>query len=124
MDVPAIRNDGRLEEFFIEHIGAIAAINTARGITTVFIGQMFNRELLQRTPHGRLVALEYKDVWPMQERLNSILERTATSLGTRYIDAGIAHFSNDDFADIGHFSATGSKKFADLISGRIETYCK
>lgn len=107
---PGNISDPRLERIFVEHIEAIIAINNARGIKSVFIGQVMNREMFPR--------------WPIVERLNAIMESTSTSLGAKYIDAGISNFDNDDFADAGHFSAGGSKKFAGLIAKRIESDCQ
>ena len=58
------------------------------------------------------------EAWPTQERFNSILRSTAISVGAKYIDAGI-----ENFVDWGHFSASGSRKFAALITKEVDSDC-
>jgi hypothetical protein len=126
---PIAGSDSRLEEFFIEHVRAIAAINSSRGIKSVFIGQMLNRDLYSSVvdPESNdafSTLIKNRDVWPFQERFNMLLKRTSISVGVSYIDAGIENFKYSDFADWGHFSATGSKKFAALISKQVDSDCR
>jgi hypothetical protein len=117
---------GRLERIFVEHIRTIVAINASRGIRTVFVGQMLNRDLLNSIPHARpwFPLSKGTDVWPLQERFNSILKAASLSVGANYIDPGIENFRDDDFTDVGHFAAAGSRKFAALISEEVDTYCR
>jgi hypothetical protein len=123
---PGTGTDPRLEDLFVEHVKTIAAINDSRGIRTIFIGQMFNRDLLRTLPElpGRWLPLvKDKDIWPLQQRYNSILEQASNSSSAKYIDPGIDNFTVSDFADIGHFSSAGSKKFAKLVASDIDRYC-
>lgn len=122
---PTIASDDRLERLFVDHITAITAINTSRGIKTVLVGQLWNTDLL-RDKEKRDIYRRMKNetIWPLQARLNSILERTAVSVGARYIDPKVENFGNDDFSDFIHFSAAGSAKFAKLISDEVEKYCE
>lgn len=133
-EVPPLRRDptvglrdSRLEQYFIEHISAIEAINRSRGIKTIFIGQIMNRDILSEKPSGTSYAfplIQSGDVWPLQERFNILLREWSIKNGAQYIDAGVDHFRNDDFVDWGHFSADGSKKFATLIAGKVDSHCR
>jgi hypothetical protein len=125
--IPVSGSDVRLEQFFLENVRTIVAINQARGIKIVFIGQMLNKEILESRPqlaNGISPLIRNGEVWPLQARFNSILKDVSTSIGANYIDAGIENFKNDDFADVGHFSPAGSKKFAALIATEVEKYCQ
>jgi hypothetical protein len=119
--------DKRLEEIFVDHINTIKAVNEGRGIRTVFIGQMLNREFFKgrRPPETWTPLVRYEDMWPLQARLNELLKKTAMA-GTSapYIDAGIDNFSASDFTDEGHFSEAGAQKFSSLIADQVDHYCK
>ena len=120
-------SDSRLESFFIEHMSTIAAINRSRGVKTLFVGQLLNRDIFQSRPWETTIPfplIRNADVWPLQEHFNSILKDTAGAVGARYIDAGIENFGKDDFTDWGHFSPTGSRKFAALIAKDVDAYCQ
>jgi hypothetical protein len=126
---PAIANarDKRLESIFVEHVSAIIAINNSRGIKTVFIGQILNRNVQQFGPEDVsfwFPTIRNRDIWPLQERFNVVLRDAAALNGAKYIDAGIENFSDSDFSDNGHFTAAGSRKFSGLISTRVEKYCQ
>jgi hypothetical protein len=120
--------DTRFEAIFVEHVQTIAALNAARGIRTVFIGQVLNREKLASAElrdrrYGWAPFLQYKQVWDYQQHVNSLLEQAALASGAYYIDAGIDHFHDADFIDDGHFVARGSSKFARLIAPDVARYC-
>jgi hypothetical protein len=117
-------SDQRLEALFIDHVNTITSVNTSRGIRTAFIGQILNRDKLKSDGvYGFLPLVRDKDVWVLQARFNQILERAALLNGSKYIDAGIDNFRDSDFVDNGHFSASGSEKFARLISKRVGEFC-
>lgn len=120
-------SDERLEAIFVDHINTIKAINDARGIKTIFIGQILNRDYLRLRPHDAnywVWLVRNEDVWPLQERFNSVMRSTSVANGAKYIDAGIENFRFSDFVDQGHFTAAGSKKFATLISREVGSYCQ
>jgi len=126
-DKPILGGDKRLEQIYVDHVRALKALNAERGVKTVFIGQMMNRAYLKPMPSGNFFSslIRNEDVWPLQERFNKILKDTAQlDPVAAYIDAGVDHFSVDDFSDMGHFSAAGSKKFAGLISPEIDAHCR
>lgn len=117
-------SDPRLEAIFTEHIKTIVAINAARGIRTIFIGQIFNRNWPANVPETYVPLVRGQDLIPLLERLKSIAQNTAPSAGAKYIDAGNTNFVGSDFVDSVHFSASGAKKFAALVSGDIDDSCR
>jgi lysophospholipase L1-like esterase len=120
---PVAGPDEQLEAIFIDHVKSIAAINKARGVKTIFIGQILNLRWPD-TPSYYEPLVKAGDNVPLMERLKSILRDTAPSSGAKYIDPGINNFEGSDFVDGGHFSAAGAKKFAALVSGEVGDYCR
>lgn len=116
-------SDEFLERIFAEHVRTIIAINRSRGIRSIFIGQILNRESAQDT-YMSAPRIRKGDFWPLQERFNSILRETAMEQSEGYIDVGIENFSDNDFFDLGHFTPEGSRKFANSVSADIGTHCR
>lgn len=121
---PVAGRDKRLEAVFTEHIKTIAAINKARDIKTIFIGQVFNRSWPANAPEKFLPLVRGQDIPLLVERFTSILKDTAALIGVKYIDPGIENFVGSDFVDSVHFAARGSRKFAALLSEQVGDYCK
>jgi len=125
---PVVGRDDRLEDVFLEHINTIKAINESRGVKTIFVGQLLNREFLKYTPEKSnwwTPLVRNEDVWPLQEHFNHLLEGAASSsLNVKYIDTGIDNFNVNDFMDPGHFSPAGAKKFALLLSRGVDEFCR
>jgi hypothetical protein len=121
---PVAGRDERLEAIFTEHIKTIAAINEARSIKTIFIGQIFNRSWSADIPGKFLPLVRVEDIPLLVERFKLILKDAAALNGVRYIDAGIANFEGSDFVDPVHFAARGSRKFAALVSKQVGDYCQ
>jgi lysophospholipase L1-like esterase len=122
---PQTGSDVRLEEIFRAHLQAIAEINNARGITSIFIGQVLNRaQLKNTTSYGWLPLVRDVDVWPLQARFNAILKETADELGSPEFVPPIDAFEDDDFADKGHFSPAGAAKFATMLAPLVKASCK
>jgi hypothetical protein len=123
--MPSAAPDPRLESIYAEHVRAISAINRSRGIGTIWIGQLMNRAALAENRFDTWFPfVEDKDMWPLIERLNGILRREAAALGDSYIDVPVDRFTAEDFIDLGHFSPTGSAKFAGLVAPAIGTACR
>jgi hypothetical protein len=120
---PVAGPDEHLEAIFIEHIKTIVAINEARGIKTIFIGQILNRRWSD-PPRVGMPLVKEGDLVPLVERLKSILKSTSASIGAKYIDPGTTNFEGNDFLDAGHFAAQGSRKFAALVSKEVGDYCR
>lgn len=121
---PVAPSNEHLEAIFAEHIKTIVAINEARGIKTIFIGQIFNPSWPANPPERFLPFVSGETVVPLVKRLKSVLKDTSASVGTMYIDPGITNFAGGDFVDSLHFAARGSRKFAALVSKQVGDYCQ
>lgn len=119
---PVAGSDEHLEAIFIEHVKTIAAINEARGIKTVFIGQILNRDWPVTPRYVPLI--KNGDFVPLMERFKLLIKSAATSIPAKYIDPGITNFEGKDFVDEGHFAASGARKFAALVSKEVGDYCQ
>jgi len=110
-------SDPALEADFERNLRAISAINRERGVRTLWVGQLLNRARLQGDgQYGWLPYVRDKDVWPLQQRFNALLARTAESLADPMIAVPIEAFGAADFVDQGHFSAAGARKFANYVA--------
>jgi hypothetical protein len=117
-------SDPALEADFERNVRAISAINRERGVRTLWVGQLLNRARLQGSgQYGWLPYVLDKDVWPLQERFNEILARTAQALGDPLVPAPIGAFGPAEFSDWGHFSADGSRKFVGYLAPVVAREC-
>ena len=124
-DPPVPGTDVRLEQMFRRNLEAIAAINKERNIVSIFVGQVLNRARLQsKERNGFNPLIRDVDVWPLQDRFNSIVKATADSIGVSNFIPSIDEFQDDDFVDTNHFSAKGSAKFALMITPIVKSSCK
>src|SRR5215471_1896767 len=74
-DPPVPGTDVRLEQMFRRNLEAIAAINKERNIVSIFVGQVLNRARLQsKERNGFNPLIRDVDVWPLQDRFNSIVK--------------------------------------------------
>jgi hypothetical protein len=118
-------SDATLERYYESNIRAISAINRARGIRTVWISQILNREGLDNDAmYGGFPYVLNRHIWPLQERFNEVLRATAQSLDDPYTDVPVRAFVNADFLDEGHFVATGAAKFAGFVAPDIARHCR
>lgn len=120
---PVAGSDQRLEAIFIDHIKTITAINNSRGVRTIFIGQILNKDWPQ-DPNVWAPLVRTEDFLPLQRRFNSLLKDTTASIPAKYIDSGSTKFEDSDFVDLGHFTSSGARKFAALISKDVGAYCQ
>jgi hypothetical protein len=122
---PSGNPDLALEAIYVRNIHTISAINRARGIRTLWIGQVMSREHILHDRVGRWVPfVSGRDMWPMILWLNGILRREAEALGDLYIDVPADRFTPQDFFDIGHFLAPGSRKFAEMLAPIVAATCR
>ena len=122
---PVAGDDPRLAALYERNIRAISAINRQRGIRTIWVGQLLNRE--QLTGEGRygwLPLVRDRDLWPLQQRYNALLERTAASLGDLYVGVPAEDFRDADFVDQGHFSPAGARRFAAALAPVVREACR
>lgn len=117
--------DPALEAIYVRNIHTISSINRARGIRTLWVGQVMSRERLARERGDNWVPfVPAKDMGAMIDWLNGILRREAQALGDIYIDIPVDRFGPQDFFDIGHFVASGSRKFAALLAPTVAEACR
>ena len=117
-------SDPALEADFERNLRAISAINRERGVKTLWIGQLLNRARLQgNDQYGWLPYVRDKDVWPLQQRFNEILARTAKALDDPLVAAPIEAFGAADFVDQGHFSAQGARRFVGYVAPVVAREC-
>ena len=121
-------NNVALKTIFRRNVAAIAAINNSRQIKTIFIGQILNRKELDSGKYHDVVRfwlpfVKNEDMWTLQSEFNGLLKSDAAKDGYAYIDADVDKFDKSDFADTGHFSAQGAKKFASVISEEVRQAC-
>jgi lysophospholipase L1-like esterase len=117
--------DPAVEAIYVRNFDTISAVNRARGIKTVWIGQIINHTLTADTPTSEWVPfVPDKDLWPIIERLNALAHERARKLGDIYIDVPLDAFEASDFFDEGHFYPQGSAKFARLLAPAIASACR
>ncbi|MDP2329294.1 MAG: hypothetical protein Q8M19_01180 [Reyranella sp.] len=122
---PVSGSDPVLEALYERNIRSISAINRARGVATIWVGQLLNRERLQGDGrYGWLPLVRDRDLWPLQQRFNAILERTAKDLGDVYVGIPPDSFTGADFVDNGHFSAGGARRFAERLAPAVREACR
>ena len=115
--------DPVLEDRFRNNIQSIIAVNNSKNVKSVFIGQILNKDALVGDTPGLIPNVPKNEVLTFISGLNSIMKSEAERLGAIYIDANQASFTATDFVDEGHFSASGSAKFAKQISAQVQSAC-
>ncbi len=116
-------SDSVLEERFRRNIQSIIAVNDSKNVESVFIGQILNADQLVGDSPGLIPNVPKGEVLKFISGLNSIMKAEAEKLGATYIDANQSSFTSDDFVDEGHFSASGSAKFAAQIAQQVKAAC-
>lgn len=123
--VASAEPDPAFDAIYRRNIEAISAINRQRAIRTIWIGQVMNRTTLTRDQtDGWLPFVHEKDVWPLIGHLNGIVRREAARLGDVYADIPVDNFGPSDFSDEGHFTPSGSLKFATLLAPTVKQACR
>jgi hypothetical protein len=121
------RTNASLKAIFLRNVATIAAINNSRGVKTIFIGQLLNRDELaeanDKKRHAWMPFLDLRDLWGVQAEFNELLRADAAKAGYVYIDADIDKFGPPDFVDAGHFSPGGAEKFASRIAEDVRRTC-
>ena len=118
-------DDPALDALYERNIREISAINRQRGVITLWVGQLLNRARLSGDGrYGWLPLVRDRDLWPMEQKLNAVLARTAKELGDIHVDVPPDSFGNADFVDNGHFSVQGARRFADYLAPVVRDACR
>jgi len=113
------------EQIYRQHIHTISSINKGRGVRTIWVGQLMNREMLTGDRFDPwIVFVRQREVWPLIKRLNDMVRAEALSLGDVYVDVPVEQFDRTDFADVGHFLPSGSLKFAKALAPKVRNTCQ
>jgi hypothetical protein len=122
---PESGSDPALEKLYERNVRSISAINREHGVNTIWVGQVVNREQLKGDGrYGWLPLVRDRDVWPLLQRFNEILERAARTLGDIIVTVPPNLFVDADFVDNGHFSARGARRFAQLLAPAVGEACR
>jgi len=122
---PASGPDPAAAAIFERNVRSISAINRARGTPTIWVGQVVNRDRLKGEGlYGWLPRVRDRDLWPLLQQSNALLERTARALGDTYVVLPDDAFGSADFVDQGHFSAAGARRFAALLAPVVRETCR
>jgi hypothetical protein len=122
---PGRGDDAGLLALYERNLRAISAINRERGIVTVWIDQLVNRaDLTGEGSYGWMPLVRDRDVWPMLQRFNSVLSEVARAHGDIHVAPEMARFEPADFVDYVHFSARGSRKFAEMLAPAVREACR
>jgi hypothetical protein len=122
---PVNGDDPALDALYERNVRTISAIDRQRGVVTIWVGQLLKRARLQGNGrYGWLPLVRDRDVWPMQQKLDALLARTAKELGDIYVDVPPDAFVNTDFVDYGHFSVQGARRFAEYLAPVVRDACR
>ena len=84
------------------------------------ISQILNKyKLTSNNVYGWIPKLKDKHVIELLKIHNNILKKTALENNATFIDIDLDLFYDIDFVDQGHFSESGSKKFAKLVFNKL-----
>jgi hypothetical protein len=122
---PGRGDDAGLTSLFERNLRAISAINRERGVATVWIDQLVNRAALTgEGSYGWMPLVRDRDIWPMLQRFNAVLAEVAHARGDVHVAPEMARFEPTDFVDTVHFSARGSRKFAEMVVPAVRDACR
>ncbi len=116
--------DPALEAIYARNVATISAINRQRGVRTIWVGEVLNRELLATLPPSPWwPRVHSRDLSALIERLNDVMHREAERLGDVYIPVAVDAFGPGDFVDESHFNAQGALKLATAIAPQVAKAC-
>jgi lysophospholipase L1-like esterase len=118
--------DPRALELYGRNLKSIGALCHAHGIEAIFVPQLVNRAVLtNETSYGWLPFVKDKDLPAMIDAYNRQMQAIANQLNLPFADEVIKqNFQPADFIDQGHFSPSGTAKFAEALTARVRTLSK
>lgn len=124
--MPSALPDPALEAIFTRNIRSISAINRARGVRTIWIGELLNEGPLPPDvdPDAKwTLFIDLKDLARLLAHLRAVLKHEAAALGDIHIDVDNGRLLDNHFVDAEHFSAEGAQAFATMIAPAIADAC-
>jgi hypothetical protein len=122
---PQSGGDPALAAIYERNLQVISAINRQRGVKTIWVGQLLNRQrMVGEGRYGWLPLVRDRDVGPLLDSFNAILARVAREQGDLHVDIAPQSFGDADFVDNGHFSQQGSQRFAAILAPVVRDACR
>jgi lysophospholipase L1-like esterase len=117
--------DPAFEAIFLGNVRSISALNRARGVRTIWIGQVLNEAYYRDDAiDGWIPLIRNREVPVLLERLLGLLNAEAVTLGDAYVGVPASAFEPADFLDNGHFLPSGARRFASLIAPAVLSACR
>ena len=125
---PRHEYDARLSRIYRDNVALIAKISGHFGVTPIFVPQVLNYERFTRelaSSRRQWMPLVFEiDVKQLMPQMNADLASAANESGSQYLDDVLQiEWADADFVDNGHFSPSGSHKFARAISKKVIEVC-
>jgi lysophospholipase L1-like esterase len=119
--------DARLTRIYRDNVTLIANISNHFGVTPIFVPQVLNYEKFTSKVASRGSWMPFVigvDVRKLMAQMNGDLASASHESGSQYLDDVLQiEWVNADFVDSGHFSASGSRKFAGAIAKKVTAAC-
>jgi lysophospholipase L1-like esterase len=117
--------DPRLSKIYRDNMELIATIALQFHVRPIFVPQILNYARLTGEHPGDLPFIKEKDEQALMTDLNQQLAGAAAASGADFLPAPLlVSWSNEDFADDGHFNAAGARKFAGAIAEDLRGLCQ
>jgi hypothetical protein len=119
--------DAQLSRIYRDNVTLIASISNHFGVTPIFVPQVLNYEEFKSEVASRRTWMPFVigvDVRKLMAQMNADLASASQESGSQYLD-DVLHIEwmRADFVDSGHFSPSGSRKFAGAISKKVTAAC-
>lgn len=118
--------DQRLSDIFKENVRLIAIVAGYYGVKPIFIPQVLNYDKFSaHRPYGWLPFVNDADIKELMASMNADLAEVARETQSPFLGEVLrVAWKDPDFVDKGHFSPSGSRKFAEVIADRIAIECR
>jgi hypothetical protein len=121
-DADTDKPDARAQALFAHNVEMIIALAAQQHVTPVFIPQVLNcAALSSETPYGWVPFVRDRDLCAVNTQYAGVLERTAAANHAAVLDGVLRPglLGAADFADQGHFTPTGAKRFAAEVAREL-----
>jgi hypothetical protein len=120
------QKDLRLSKIYRDNIRLIAAIGETFGVRVIFIPQILDyARMTGNTTWGGEPFIKAKDMKNLMGLMNQDMAEAAGESHAYFLGAPLSeNWTDNDFLDMGHFSAAGAKKFSISIAESIHKICQ